>query len=170
MAKKAPDPIAVFKDMMTRSQIEDFALYNGILMGKTAKKASIMIIPDKPLLIELLEDEDLKKHITMFDETDDIDNDKEKFIYAEDISSDKWMDIDSTALYNGEVLSIGVDGLSYKVPLNKGLFPMKFRKAEFTDFAYKISITNNIKLLLKKKFVTGVDDKTFTMMRIFQVI
>lgn len=170
MAKKAPDPIAVFKDMMVRSQIEDFALYNGILMGKTAKKASIMIIPDKPLLIELLEDEDLKKHITMFDETDDIDNDKEKFIYAEDISSDKWMDIDSTALYNGEVLSIGVDGLSYKVPLNKGLFPMKFRKAEFTDFAYKISITNNIKLLLKKKFVTGVDDKTFTMMRIFQVI
>ena len=175
MAKKKEPSIAdgveLFKDVMKRSTLTDFIYLNRILLGKTSKDANVLVIPDQTLWNALLEDEEFKTHISELDISDPEQFQmNEKFSYGNGIENSGWVEINAETMYAGEMVNITIDGFKYEIPVNKGLFPTKLKKAEYSNFAYKIYTDPKLALALKKKFDGPVDDSSFTIMRAFIIL
>jgi hypothetical protein len=174
MAKKkepsVQDSLNYFKEVMKRSSLTNYVYVNDILLSKNPKDVSILIISDKTLWLSIVDDPDLKPNIRELNISDPVESALNKIMsYANDINDSAWVEINPEAMMNGETVEIMVKDFSYKIPINKGLIPVKLKKAEYNGMAYRV-YPDKLMMGLKKKFEGVVEDTSFTMMRIFHVI
>jgi len=172
--KKIPsmeDALNDFKSIMLRASLSDYLHVNGILISKNPKDVSVIIKPDKSLFQKILDDLELKDHITELDESN---SEEYKYIeyikYTDESNKELWIDINCDDLYAGKVISISVNGFNYEVSVNKNSVPLKLRKAEFNNISYRIFTNPKLILTLAKRFDGYVDDSSFTMFRLYQIL
>jgi len=169
--KKKPSPneaLDIFKDITDRASLKMFYYNNRQMISKNPKGANIIIIPDIELWNMILESfKDVIREIDMLDV--DQSNMAELFKYTSDLSNN-WLDLDTNNLYQGDVLKITIDGFNYELSINKGLIPLKLRKAEYNNISYKIFKDEGYLLGLKKRFDYPLEGYGFTIVRIFQII
>ena len=169
--KKKPSPneaLDIFKDITDRASLKMFYYNNRQMISKNPKGANIIIIPDIELWNMILESfKDVIREIDMLDV--DQSNMAELFKYTSDLSNN-WLDLDTNNLYQGDVLKITIDGFNYELSINKGLIPLKLRKAEYNNISYKIFKDEGYLLGLKKRFDYPLEGYLFTIVIIFQII
>lgn len=170
--KKEPsinDSLNLFKDVMKRSSILDYLYVNRNAFCINSKGMRIYLHIDQSLWNIIMEDDDLKTHFKELDIT----KEEQRIVanrlsYFEDLE-EGWIEMDAEKLYQGEMFKIKIDGFSYDININKSIYPLRFKKAELNNFAYKLDMKNMI-LFIKKKFDGAVDDSSFTIMRGFNII
>lgn len=170
--KKEPsiiDSLNLFKDVMKRASILDYLYVNKNVFCITSKGMRVYIYFDQTLWNAIMDDEDLKSH---FKEVDI--NKEEQRIVADRLSyfndlENGWIEMDPEKVYKGETFKISIDGFSYDININKSIYPVRFKKAELNNFAYKVDMKHMI-LFIKKKFDGAVEDSSFTIMRGFNII
>lgn len=173
--KKQPtinDGLKIFKDVMLRASLTDYFYVNRILLSITSKGKTVLIIPEEKLLEAIFNDEELKHQIREPDVTKPEEYSvQEKFLYADELNKDGWIDIDLDEFYKGSVVKVTVDGFSYDVQFTKEHLPVKMKKSEYKSIQYKIILKPSLTLGIKNKFETkGVEDGGFTMMNFYQVV
>lgn len=175
-AKKVPsveDAVKIFKDVMNRASLEKFIYLNKTLISQfsnSKKEFYVLILPQQELWNKLIEDHELN-----IKELDVSDKDQYKLLqkisYANDITDEAWIELDSEKFYKGQIINIRPEGFEYDIPVNKELLPFKLRKAEYNNISYKIFIKNNsFVIALKKYFEPKLDECGFTIIRLFQII
>lgn len=172
--KKQPciaDGVSLFRDVMNRCGISSFKYVNNMIHAVNEKGVSMLIIPDHSLWVAIMEDKELAELFTELDITSpDGKMTQEKFVYAQELDGENWIEINGETMYTGEMVNVTIDEFQYTIPVNKGLFPLKLKKAEFNNFAYRLFRTPKLVLALKKKFDGPVDDSSFTIIRLFQIL
>lgn len=171
--KKIPsidDAVKIFKDVTRRASLSDYIYVNNSLISTNPKGNSIIIVPDQTLWSHIIDDPELKDHLKELDVTNPEEYEKSKLLqYASDFSNDSWVEADSDALFSGKLLNIDVDGFEYKISINKGLIPLKLRKAEYNSISYRV-FPDSV-LSLKKQFdFAPIENCGFAMIRMFQMI
>lgn len=175
-SKKVPsveDAVKTFKDVMTRASLENFLYVNKTLISQfsnSKKEFYVLILPQQELWNKLIEDPEL--NIKELDVTNkDQYNLLQKILYADDITDEAWIELDSEKFYKGQIINIRPEGFEYDIPINKDLLPFKLRKAEYNNISYKIFIKNNsFVIALKKYFEPKLDECGFNIIRLFQII
>lgn len=169
--KKKPSPneaLDIFKDITDRASLKMFYYNNRQMISKNPKGSNIIIIPDIELWNMILESfKDVIREIDMLDV--DQSSMAELLKYTSDLSTN-WLDLDTDNLYQGDVLKITIDGFNYELSINKGLIPLKLRKAEYNNISYKVFKDEGYLLGLKKRFDYPLEGYGFTLVRIFQII
>lgn len=171
--KKVPsvdDAITIFKNAMLRASLSDYLYVNNNLISSNDKGNTIIVIPDQTLWLRIIDDVDMKDHLSELDINKKGDREKMKLLqYAGDFDNDAWVEIDNDVLFSGKLFNINVEGLEYEVPINKGLIPLKLRKAEYNNIKYRI-FPDSI-LSLKKRFdFPAIENCGFSIVRMFQLI
>ncbi|MCM1215425.1 MAG: hypothetical protein NC548_13010 [Lachnospiraceae bacterium] len=173
--KKLPsieDALELFKQVMTRSSLSNYVYVNNTMLTKSPKGYSVVIIPEQELWNKIIEDESLKSDMRELDE--DNQNDaaqKELIVYGDQINDNGWIEADPNVLFAGKVFKIKIHGFEYEIPINRDLLPLKLRKAEYNNIAYRVFTAPSVVLALKKKFdYKDVDGGGFTIMRLFKVL
>lgn len=171
--KKIPsveDALNYFKDVMRRSSLENYVFVNRIALSKNPKGQSVIIVPDETLWCKIIDDSDLKDRFRELNPTDSADSNTMKLItYGEDLTND-WFEINPEEIFTGEIFKLILDGFDYDIPLSKNMLPLKLRKAEFNNIAYRVFTSPITVLALKKKFESPVEGCNFTMIRILQIL
>ena len=172
--KKEPsieDSVALFKDIIKRASFDSFIRYNTILYSKNKKGYGSILIPEQKLWDELIKD---KEFISMVRELDPSNIDDrallEKLGPCNDINNENWITIDDEEMTSGKTIEISLPGFNYNIPINKGIFPIRFKKSESNNFAYKVYNNPFLLLSIKKKFDGFVEDSGITLIRIFQIL
>lgn len=173
--KKIPsmdDSLKIFKDALTRATLTDFYSDGNRLIGYTADHVTIIISIDLDLLSKVSnDDDDLKEHIKPIDLTDKDQYDMARLLtVADDLDSDAWVEPDIDKLYNSKIVRIEVAGFDYDVAIHKSFLPLKLKKAEFNDIKYRIFANPSLILAIKKRFDTKVENGSFSMIRVFQIV
>ena len=171
--KKIPsmeEALNIFKDVMTRASLKNYVYVNNIMISKNPKDQSVLIIPDQELWKVIMEDAELSKDIRALNpENPDDSHNIQISSYAEDLN-EGWFDIDLQVMYVGSLFRIKVDGLEYRIPINKSLIPLKLRKAEYNNISYRVFLSPDKVLAVKKKFDYPILGCGFTVMRILQIL
>ena len=174
MAKKKESSISdivnVVKDIVKRSKAESFVSNNRVLMGYTNKKMKFYLSFDIAIWNAILDDEELKKMISEFDVSTGTAKDVMGFSYCER-PDENFIEINPESMYNGENMNIKIDGYEYDVTINKGIFPVRFKKAEFNNIEYKLYMDKYPVLVLRKRWVNdNIPDSNITILRLFQIV
>lgn len=176
MAKKkipsTEDALKIFKDVMQRASLTSYQYVNNIMLSKNPDGNTIVIIPEQELWLKIIDDEEIKPVLKELDINDQRQSDKIQVLqYAKDLECESWVDIDPEILFKGKIFKISLKGFDYEVPINKGLLPLKLRKAEYNNIKYRVFTKPNIVLSLKKSFdFPAIEHCGFTILRMFQVI
>lgn len=163
------DSLTHFKDVMRRASLSNYQYVNHNVLCTTGKDVKLLIHFDQLLWNAIMDDEEIKDQFKELDISKE--NDRkvaDQLKYLDEIE-EGWIDINPELLYNGEMIQIKIDGFDYKIPINKTIYPIRFKKAEYNNFGYKIK-KDPLILLVKKKFEGAVDDSSFTIMRGFNII
>lgn len=173
--KKIPsieDALKIFKDVMQRASLTSYQYVNNIMLSKNPGGNTIVIIPEQELWLKIIDDEEMKPVLKELDISDPEQNDKMQVLqYAKDLDGEPWIDIDPEVLFKGKIFKISLKGFDYEVPINKGLLPLKLRKAEYNNIKYRVFTNPNLVLSLKKQFdFPAIEHCGFTIIRMFQVI
>lgn len=174
--KKEPslaDSLNNFKDTMLRASLSNYVYVNRNLITTHPKGYSVIIIPEKDLWTTLIDDDEMKKNMreVILTNPDDFElSDLTK--YCDDIDNrDIWIELDAETLYKGKIIRVKVhDDFEYDVPINRDLLPLKLKKAEYNDIAYRIFTSESPMLCIKKRFNYPLPDAGFTMIRVFSII
>ena len=175
MAKKKiqsiEDALNTFKDVMLRASLTNYLYVNGILLSKNKNGSTIIIVPDKTLWLKIIDDTDLKPNIKELDASNPTEYELFNVIkYVDDLSPDKWLQLNGESIYAGEMVQITIsENHKYNIQLNKGLIPLKLKKAEYNNISYRI-FTNPYILALHKRFDGPVEDSSFSIIRLFNII
>lgn len=175
MAKKKDpsiyDALDNFKSIVSRASLNDYFHVNGFLISINPKDVTVILKPDKSLMIKIREDEELNSHIKEIDINKPEENKLNDYIfYVESLSGEGWYDVNCDDLYAGKVIKISIDGFTYSVLLNKNSIPVKLRKAEFNNVSYRVYNQPKHILCLQKRFEGCVEDGSFSMMRLYQIL
>lgn len=174
MAKEKKSPLEVqvtlFKDLMERSEIHQFQFQNHTLVT-VVKDATLLIHVEDELWDKLIADETIKNQIKEIDPNSDFGKNHLWILkYADDLD-EGWVDIDGMVLYGNKLVSITIDGFTYEATIGKESIPLKLKKAEFNNFAYKIYTDSNLILAIKKKFPPTDESKSaFTAIRLYHIV
>ncbi len=174
MAKKEPtidDALTMFMDVLNRSQVVSMKYENNILYTKNEKSSSPMVlIVDHTLWVKLMENEKFSSMISELSPLDE--NDRvtlDRINLVKDMDSG-WLEISADSMQNDDRIFINLDGFEYQIEINKTIWPLRFKKAEFTNFSYQIFPKPYNTFVIRKKFDGPVDDSSFYLMRLFQII
>lgn len=164
------EAINLFEDSMQRCTLIDYLHVNRTLISKTKNDNSVLVIPDQSLWEGLLEKSNVKDHFKPLD-LNRPDHQQISSIckYGNDLANEAWVDADSELLYKGKVIKIKVDGLDYSIDINKNLIPLKLKKAEFNNIAYRVFLDDRM-FVLKKRFDYALEDLGFTIIRLFKIV
>lgn len=171
--KKIPsleDALEYFKDVINRASLNDYLHVNGILISKNPKDTSILIKPESDLLNKIIEDPDIKSKIKELDVSNPDESKYNEFIEYIENEDEGWVDINCDDLYTGKVINISVNGFNYDLSINKNSIPLKLRKSEFNNISYRIFTSPKLVLCIKKKFEGCVENSSFIMMRMYQIL
>ena len=115
------------------------------------------------------------------DDIEDFNNyrDYTKIMNYYELRDDSWINIDiSNELFTGKIFEIQLDSKKYKISINRDLMPMKLKKAEYNDVAYKIYLKPFV-LGIRKRFEYEYKEKetdeniskcNISIIRLFQII
>ena len=172
--KKEPsvkDSLEVFQSVIDRIGGPKLIYQNRNILITSSKGINIGIIVDQTLWNEIWKDNLLAFRMTEFNINDpDANNLKERFSFLEEYKEEEFLPLDQVDLYNGKVIEIHHDEAAFDIMINKNLFPLRFKKAEFNNFGYQIKKRNYLALSIKKTFVNKIPDTNFTIMRNFKVL
>lgn len=165
------DVIIEFKSVMQRAAISDYKSVDRYMISKT-EKCTVVVVPDVELWPFILEDQELKEHMKPLDLNDPADAELGSITkYAADIDLDGWVEPNLEDLFAGKPLKMTIDGFSYELSYSKDMLPLKLRKAEQNQIAYRVYLGQNPSVAIKKRFVVkNLDQYGFTMIRVFQII
>lgn len=174
MAKKEPciaDAAITFMNILERSQFTSLLRDNRILYTKNKKNASgTVFVIDQSLWNVLSEDQDfveMSRELNPLIPLDRIILDR--LYFAKDMDNG-WIDIPTESMLNDDRIYINLEGFEYKIEINKSIWPVRFKKNEFDNFSYRIFNKPFNAFAIRKKFEGPVDDSSFYMMRVFQII
>ena len=170
--KKEPsvnDSLDLFKEIIKRAGLKDFTYIGTNMFCRTAKDINLSFHFDQPLWAIIIDDNDLKDKLKEVNITTVVGNRIATILeYCNDLK-DGWVELDSQVLYDGGMIEISIDGFDYTIPINKTIFPIKFKKAEYNNFGYKVYLNNKV-LSIKKTFDGTVPNASFTILRTFHFI
>ena len=167
----AEDELMKFKDILKRSKITNLAYLNNTMISLNTDTISTILIPDSDLWNLIINDNELKDHIVEYDQNVHETDMRDKFVYGSNLDNEIWISIDPEVILNGSLMNINVSGFSYNIPINKGLFPLKFRKAECNSFMYRVTKhKENTILILRKLFESKVEKCNLNMITIYVVV
>ena len=173
MAKKEPtiaDAAVSFLDVLQRCQFTSLLRENRILYTKGKKTGGTFFVIDQSLWNALTEDQDfneMSRELNPLIPSDRIVLDR--LYFARDMENE-WIDIPTESMLNDDRIFINIEGFEYKIEINKTIWPVRFKKAEFDNFSYRIFNKPFHAFAIRKKFVGPVDDSSFYLMRVFQII
>ncbi len=172
--KKEPsinDSLITFKDVMKRMSVSDYFYVNHNVFCKTGKMNNIFMSIEDSLWDLIMQDEELKdkfKEVKI-----DTENGRLVSDALEYCNNTEWISMDNDKMFNNETIKInGVpsERFKYSIDVNKSIFPIRLKKAEYNNFGYKVfSTKKNLVLVISKKF-EGVNNSSFSIMRIFYII
>lgn len=171
--KKVPtveDALNYFKEVMKRSSLQNYVYVNNLMLSKTPKNQSVIIAPELELWRAIIDDKDLRENMKELNPDNAMDRYSMQLLTCGEDLTTAWIDLDSIAIYNGVMLKVSIDGLEYDIPINKNLLPLKIKKAEADNIAYKVFVNPNMILAVKKKFIFPVEECNFTIMRLLQIL
>lgn len=151
-----------FKDIKERCKVKQLIQLNNLLMGMNEKEVTIIFKLDSDLM-------------NVIDKSDIIPidlNNPDHSIYNEysNYTDDPLIDIDTESLFKGDILDIKINNFEYPVSISKDSFPFKLKKAEYNEIGYKIYNSPKHVLSLSKKFISTLDNHSFTLYRLFQIV
>lgn len=151
-----------FNDIRERCKVKELIQLNNLLMGMNEKEVTIIFKLDSSLL-DIID----KSNIIPIDL-----NNPDHSVYNEysNYTDDPLIDIDPESLFKGDILDIKINNFEYPVSISKDSFPFKLKKAEYNNIGYKIYNSPKHLLSLSKKFISTLDNHSFTLFRLFQII
>ena len=168
MAKKREsgieDAINIFEDVMHRALLSDYLNVNRTLLSKNPKDHSIIIPVDQTLWNGIMDKSEIKDHITEAKPED-----SKNAIYGGELNSKTWIELDVDDLYMGKIIKINIDDFDYPISVNKTLIPLKLKKAEFNNITYRV-FPDDMVLALQKRFIYPLEDLSFSIIRIFNIV
>ena len=173
MAKKEAtiqDAVNQFMDVMTRTKVTGFKRNDRVLYAETAKCNNLLLIPDIALWNELCDDPDLNE-ITR-ELNPGVKEDAYRLVMTNvgKHMDDEWIPIDDNKMLNDDIVYVKVEGFEYDIELNKTIFPLRFKKAEWGNFAYNIFDQPFHSFAIRKQFVSPIEDASFYVVRVFRII
>lgn len=168
--KKEPsfdEALNIFNDVMQRASLTNYDYVNNILISKN-DKGTVWIIPDRLICENVFSNNKELKEVSPT--TEDGLNLIKITSLLNDIDSDDWIEIDPNVIYNGSIMNIFIDGFDYDIRINRNLIPLKLRKAEVNNIAYRLFNKENLILGLKKRFEYALPEMGFTLVRLFQIL
>lgn len=174
MAKKEPtveDSVAMFMDVIERCQFKSMLRENRVLYGKNAKKKSALLIPDQTLWNHLIENQDIAEMVRELNPKVETDRLILRWMsYANDMNND-WIAITDEEMTTDGRVYLKIKGYDYANEINKTIWPLRFRKAEVNNFSYKVFPAKPLDIFaIRKKFESPVEDASFYIMRLFQML
>lgn len=176
MAKKkepcVADALMWYKSVIGRSFLSTYLYVNKVILYKTRKDSSVLVIPEDRLWEEIVRDDEMKSQLKELD----MDNPEENslshiFSYADNLYDLGWVELPADRIHQGDVIKLKLDGINHDVSINRALIPLKLKKTEATDISYRVvQKDTEVILLIKKKFTYPMDGCGFTMMRIFRAL
>ena len=171
MAKKTikiDNIISQFIEIFNRCNLIDYYYNGNIILGKNKNNNNILIVVENNLFEKLLENKELN-----LKEIDLVNHDLELnklLLYSNDLNND-WFDFENpNDIYNGKIINIKVrDDYEYDIPISKDLFPLKLKKNEYNELSYKV-FNNPLILAIKKKFSYDIENTSFTIIRLYQIV
>ena len=173
MAKKEPtiaDAVDIFFNIIDRCGFSVFKREDKILHTKNKKNAGTYFIIDQTLWNAVSEDQDFNEIV----------RELSPLIPADRLIIDRipllrdmengWIEISDESMMNDPKIYISLEGYNYQIEVNKTIWPIRFKKAENNNFAYKIFRGKTDSFAIRKKFVGPLDDTSFYMVRMFQII
>lgn len=145
--------IKYFNEIMERSSVGRYVQLNHNLMI-SVKKTSVIIHIEDELWPALLDNQLFKDKLYQLDLTAPENQPAAVLLeYGEMLNTDGWIPIDAMQLYDGKIVPVYIDGYPYDAPITKESIPLKFRKAEFENFSYKImNSKDGLVLGIQKRF------------------
>lgn len=142
-----------FNEVMERSGVEWYLHQNNILLT-TIKNVSVIINIQSMLWDKLINKRDFKSKLLEPDITTEGGQKAVEIMeYGNKLEGIDWIPIDGMDLYDGKIIPIHLDGYTYDAPISKESIPLKFRKAEFNNFWYKIFTTKTgLVMAVQKRF------------------
>lgn len=159
MAKKkfptVESAIKSFEEAMQRASLSSYYHVNTVMLSKNSDGHRILVIPDHPLWLKIIDDEKYTIDEPDRDNADEA-NELQWFHYGDSVLRDPqnkdWISIDVTEeLFSGKLFNIKLKGREYDIPITRDLMPMKLRKSEYTDVSYRV-FTDPLILAIKKRF------------------
>jgi hypothetical protein len=86
------------------------------------------------------------------------------------LETDNILPLDSDAIYRGELIEIKIAGHELPITINKDSFPLKLKKSEFNNIGYRIYSSPDHIFSLSKKFESSLENHSFTMFKLFQIV
>lgn len=150
--------LKLFQEVMDRSGVEVYIKLNNNLLT-TVKGISIVINVQPMLWEKLMSRTEFKNRCLDADMTTESGRLAVDILeYGSKLGGEDWLPLNGMELYDGNVIPIHLDGYTYDAPVSKDTIPLKFRKAEFTDFFYKLFHTKNgLVLAVQKRFLPMIE-------------
>lgn len=170
MAKKAKPTVESrwneFKDLMDRSGIHSFRWQNRQMITPLTEGGNLIFDLDSALWNRMMEDDAFRSMGTEIDPS--MEQGQMDLYLIQLVNQDGiWIPLDETMLYQGKLIPIQIAGYSYDAMVGKSSIPLKFRKAEFTNFSYQI-LTNPKLILGVKKETMALEDVPDTGYRCYR--
>lgn len=142
-----------FNEIMERSAIGKYIQLNHNLMV-SVKKISMVIHIEDELWPALLGNSLFTDKLYQIDLSEPGNLPAATLLeYGDQLNSDDWIPINGMDLYDGKIVPVHIDGYPYDAPITKESIPLKFRKAEFENFSYKIMTSKEgLMLGVQKRF------------------
>ncbi len=124
----------------------------------------LYFILDDVLLKEFISDND-----TSFNDVSDL---NDSVIYGMNlIKSDNnvYITIDEIDMFKGKIIKVYTLDTDVCILINKNLFPISFKKAEYNNLSYAIT-DGSKEMILKKKFKDTVEGGSFSMIVEFKIV
>ena len=173
MAKKEPtieDMASTFWEIINRAQIETFLRNDRILYGINKKKMGMLIVTEPDLWCKVFENQEISDRSRELNPT--IETDRhiiDDCFYVKDMENG-WINIEIAEMEVADKIEIKLEGFKYPIEINKNIWPIRFKKAEFNEFAYKIYRNPKQVFVVRKKFQGPVENSSFYICRIFTII
>lgn len=159
--------VSQWKEIVERSELSNLRNTNGVIIGiNTAGKLVILVPDDQLLQLLLAETED---QLILYDRDDSLTVDYLPwFDYGLQVNESGWLDYDGQKLFDGEAIVINLGEDRPKNYLSKDSLPLKLKKAEFTDIAYRVFMDEKI-LAIKKRFEL-LPEYGFVVVKLYKII
>lgn len=156
------DALAYFEDVLQRSDLQNFLMCGDDVYSWDDDGHHTIIIMEK----NLLNDMDPNRFPRGKGNETNI-----SFLYDCSRSLkeyEDWIPIELDPLYSGDTVYLKMGDRELK--FNKGLLPMRLRKAEFNNISYAIQLVPYPILAVKKYFPSKLDGYGFTLMKVFKIL
>lgn len=173
MAKKEPtieDAVAVFFNIVDRCGFSIFKREDKIMYTRNKDNAGTYFLIEQELWNVLSEDQDFNEIVRELSPT--IPADRmiiDRIPLLRDMDNG-WIEISDESMMNDPKIYISIEGYNYQIEVNKTIWPVRFKKAENNNYAYKIFRGKTDSFAIRKKFESPVKDASFYMVRMFQII